>query len=185
MSAQLLRRAELHRPSVSAPRTRQRRPGRCPVRYPAHHAALQDDPPTYISVTSVRRPPREVPPLTLDSKFCPLFVRRQRVGLRTSSDDDSANCCQQEVGRLIRCDIFDIWRRESDNLTRWSTRRWRRSAYFFFGRSSFGASAASSSTVQRSPLSIASAADHDWTRCTLPPWTRNVSPVNGQPAVAR
>ena len=47
------------------------------------------------------------------------------------------------------------------------------------------ARAASSATVQRSPLSIFSAVDHDFTRCTTPPCTRNVSPVIGQSAVAR
>src|SRR5437660_12687893 len=55
--------------------------------------------------------------------------------------------------------------------------------YVFGGRASFDPSAVSSATVQRSPLSIRSAVDHDCTRCTTPPRTTNVSPVNGQSAV--
>src|SRR4051812_21438081 len=50
---------------------------------------------------------------------------------------------------------------------------------------SFGASTASSPTVQRSPLSIFSDNHHGWKRCTTPPCTRNASPLNGHSAVTR
>ena len=64
-----------------------------------------------------------------------------------------------------------------------STHGWREPAVprYFLGESL----SASSSTVQRSPLSIFSANAHDCTRRTMPPCTKNASPVNGHSAVAR
>jgi hypothetical protein len=50
---------------------------------------------------------------------------------------------------------------------------------------SLRASFSSSSTVQRSPLSIFSESFQGWNRCATPPCTRNASPENGQSSVAR